>query len=688
MSRDSGQRWKRIEELYHAALELAESQRAGFLEQACAGDEGLRRVVESLLGFHQQAGSFIEAPALDEAARSLASSEATSTQSGEVVARLVGKTVSHYRIVEKLGGGGMGIVYKAKDTKLHRFVALKFLPEEMSKDHQALKRFQREAQAASALNHPNICTIYDVDEHEGRPFIAMEYLEGRTLKQRMAVGARGARPTGQGERRSPLQIDNLLDLAIQLTDALDAAHSRGIIHRDIKPANIFVTERGQAKILDFGLAKLTSPLPGTPALSIDPESLTSPGMAVGTVDYMSPEQVRAEELDARTDLFSFGVVLYEMATGRRAFAGDSPGTIFDAILNRAPIAALRLNPELPPELEHIINKALEKDREKRYQSAHELLADLNLLKTQFSPGPTATMAVAKLLRKPRFAVTGGLAVLALGLSATWFFRHNAKIHWAKEQAIPQIIQLVDVSRYPEAFALAQEAERYIPDDPTLRKLWPEISSVLTIRTIPEGADIFMKPYQAKDANWDFLGRSPIEKIRIPPGFFRWKVQKEGFATIEVASAGKGSVSAFWDPMVKDGKINFNLVETANAPSGMVLVPGGNFSLNIPGLLHLAGFPLQDYWIDKYEVTNQEFKRFVDAGGYSNRRFWKQQFVKVGRTLSWEEAMKEFRDRTGRPGPATWESGDYPEGQGDFPVTGISWFEAAAYAEFVGKSLPT
>ncbi len=303
-----------------------------------------------------------------------------------------------------------------------------------------------------------------------------------------------------------------------------------------------------------------------------------------------------------------------------------------------------------------------------------------------SPSPmpaSASLPVTRLLRKPRFAVPGALAVLAVGLFATWFFKHNAKIHWAKEQAIPQIIQLVDVIRYPEAFALAQEAERYIPDDPMLRKLWPEISSVLTIQTTPEGADIFMKPYQAKDANWDYLGRSPIEKIRIPHEFLRWKVQKEGFATIEVAIEGEDTTF-----LVKNGKRNFNLVETANAPSGMVLVPGGNFSLTIPGLLELPALPLQDYWIDKYEVTNQEFKRFVDAGGYSNRQYWKQSCIKDGRVLSWGDAMKEFRDRTGRPGPATWEAGGYPEGKGDFPVTGISWYEAAAYAEFVGKSLPT
>ena len=405
------ERWNEVDRLLQSALDRPAAERDVFLQSVCGGDEQLERELRLLLAAHDDAGSFLAAPAIEMAARDL-----VGRRSGDGLRAgrdpLIGQTLSHYRIVERLGGGGMGVVYKAEDARLQRFVGLKFVSPDLAQDPDALARFRREARAASALNHANICTIHDIGEQNGSAFLVMELLEGVTLKHRIDGGA--------------LEIDLLLALAIEIVDALEAAHAAGIVHRDIKPANLFVTSRSHAKILDFGLAKVHASGRGDTTTRA---GLTSPGSVMGTVAYMSPEQVRGQDVDARTDLFSFGVVLFEMATGQTPFQGDTEGVIFDGILNRAPASAVQLNPELPYEAERIIAKCLEKERELRYQHASEIRADLQRLQrdrqsARLVPGPPTEGRVLPRGRILWLSAGAALVIAALAVAGGLYNRRT------------------------------------------------------------------------------------------------------------------------------------------------------------------------------------------------------------------------------------------------------------------------
>jgi eukaryotic-like serine/threonine-protein kinase len=568
---------------------------------------------------------------------------------------MIGKTISHYMILEKLGEGGMGVVYKALDTKLNRTVALKFLPAKALQSEEEKRRIVREAQAAAVLNHPNIATVHEINEINDQSFIVMEYIEGSGLEKRIAKGS--------------LKIDGVLDLVIQIGEGIQAAHENGIVHRDIKPNNVMVTETGRVKLMDFGLVKMR-----------DVSLLTKEGTTLGTVPYMSPEQAMGEEVDHRTDLWSLGVLLYEMIAGQRPFKSDYEQALIYLIINEDPEPLRKHVPDISLELVRIIDRLLEKNKENRYPSATELLNDLKKYRDssrQEELGVLNARAVLHRLRRPQIAIPTIAAILVIVLVTGWFFNKQANIRWAREEALPQIEQLIRNWQFTDAYKLAEQAEMYIPRDPMLAMLIPMCSFNIDIDTEPPGANIYIKEYHFPESEWNYLGVSPIEGIRLPVGIFRWKIEKEGYETV-MAAASTWDIQIGSENTFAPNHFMRVLDEIESVPPGMTRVAGAQTPL----------VTLDDFFIDRYEVTNRRYKDFIDNGGYRSREYWKYEFIKDGRILSREEAMGEFVDQSGRPGPSTWLAGHYLEGEGDHPVSGISWYEAAAYAEFAGKRLPT
>ncbi|HYN07723.1 MAG TPA: protein kinase [Vicinamibacterales bacterium] len=568
---------------------------------------------------------------------------------------MIGETVSHYRILAEIGAGGMGVVYKAEDLRLGRFVALKFLPPQLVRDDDAKRRLFAEARAASALDHANVCTIYDVEElPDGRAFLAMAFCDGETLTARLE---RGAVPAGEAAR-----------LALQIAHGLARAHQAGIVHRDVKPGNIMVTREGEAKILDFGIAKAA----GGP-------DLTRTGTTVGTIAYMAPEHIRGGPADEQSDVWALGVVLYEMLAGRRLFSGSDNFELLQAIVER-PLPPLQ-SPGVSAELTGIVSRALDRDRGKRYAHASEMAQALEQYLQHTTTGTVTDGAVVRGRSRSR-AIVAAVLVIAGGLAGFWVWRSSGA-RSARQAALPEALRLADLDRYGEAFVLATSAERAIAGDSVLASLWPRISRTITITTSPDGADVSFSVIGG-DGTWHPLGRTPLTNVRVPRGVFRWRVEKPGFDTLDIVRSTEAVVLL---PGLQDGLV---LAPSGATPAGMVpvSVPAAGLRITITGFDYNTSVPAPSYFIDAREVTNAEFKAFVDAGGYEKRDFWTEPFVRNGQPLDWTTAMTIFRDHTGRPGPATWQGGAPPAGQEQHPVTGVSWYEAAAYAAFRGKRLPT
>ncbi len=589
-----------------------------------------------------------------------------------------GTRLGPYEIQSLIGAGGMGEVYLARDTRLQRIVAIKVLPAHLSSNPDLHARFAQEAKSISALQHPNICVVHDIGSQGGVDFMVMEYVAGQTLDKLVPAGG--------------LPTDVAVRYAIQIAEALARAHAAGIVHRDLKPANIMVGEDGLVKVLDFGLAKLAAP---ASASSNDGATIvsgaTTPGMIVGTLAYMSPEQAEGKSIGARSDIFSFGAVLYEMLAGKKAFDGQSSAALLAAVMRDDPKPLNELRRDVPPEVGRIVNRCLKKDPAARYASGAEVARDLKDCRDLLFPESGVGLSPARIARearRPRVLLPLLLVVILLVSGASWLVKRSRDARWAREVAVPEISKLADQGKFGDAYALAVKAEKFIPGDPALAKLWPVISYQVSLDSAPPGADVYRRGYGDANAPWVLVGRTPVENLRQPRGMFVWKFEKPGFGTaLRMTSALFG-----WYPATPGHPVagSVTLDEVGKTPLGMVRVSPAKYSptLFIPGYEGMPELELKDYWIDQYEVTNRQFKAFVDQGGYQKREYWKFPFERNGKTLSWDEAMALFRDGTGRPGPKDWAQGEYPKGQDDFPVTGISWYEAAAYAEFAGKSLPT
>ena len=574
----------------------------------------------------------------------------------EIPQALAAELQDRYRLERELGRGGMATVYLAHDVKHDRPVALKVLHPELAVALGS-ERFQREIRFAARLQHPHILSVYDSGESAGRLWFTMPYVEGESLRDRL-------------RRSGALAFDDALRVAREAAEALGYAHEHGVVHRDVKPENILLTRDGNTLVADFGIARAVGPEAG--------EHLTATGLSLGTPAYMSPEQAAgASDIDGRSDLYSLGCVFYEMLSGQPAFTGNTPQSVIAKRFSDPPPSLAKLDGRVPAALEAAVTRVLSREPRDRFATASEFAAAL----AASSGGPGVRRARSR-RRIPAVGVLAlGLLLCAAIAVAAWYPRHSRRAEaarWAADTAIPLLRALVDSGVWDSAYIVARKAQAIVPADSELASLWPQLSDTLTIRTDPPGARVRWMRYRAPPGDSGaLLGTTPLPKARLPRRISRLRLEKPGYQPLEVA---------VWTAFATRG--TFALRRDGDTAMAMVRVAGGGTELNLPGLEQLDSLSLGDYLMGRYEVTNRQYKTFLDAGGYTRREWWREPFTTNGRPLAWSDAVARFVDRTGRPGPATWEGGNYPPGQAEHPVTGVSWYEAAAYAAYAGAELPT
>jgi formylglycine-generating enzyme required for sulfatase activity/tRNA A-37 threonylcarbamoyl transferase component Bud32/predicted esterase len=648
-----GQSEMLVDHLFSQAVDMLPDDRALYLAAVCKDDPVLRRLVESLLFENDRLSGFLSTPVF--AADGLA--DATTVPPQSFLAP--GSRLGRYTIQETLGLGGMGVVYRARDEKLEREVAIKMLASGVLRNDAARRHFHLEALALAKLNHPNIAAVYDVGEQDGQDYIVMELVQGEPLSA--LLRAKGGKEDASGYGSGPLDVPTASQIVLEVLDALKEAHARGVVHRDLKPGNIMMTPKGHVKVLDFGLAKL-----------LDGDTIVTQTLGIaGTPMYMSPEQVLGEPVDTRTDLWSLGVIYYEALTGQPPFRGESTISVLRAVTQAPLTHAKKIQPLLPPLADAIVTRALEKNPKKRYASAEEMERDVALL------AKPPQVEAHPWWQQPRWLLTCFAVILAAVSAGGWaLWRHVADERWASEVAPAKIENEMTAWHPLEAMALLEHAQKALPNDAHLEQLEERYTLATSITSEPTGATVEIQDYIKPHSPWKTLGKTPLVNVRIPKELspVRWKIAKQGVGEMVVAPlAGK--------------KMDFQLAKHLAAPAGMVYVPSQNFRDWVAFLGPIGPWELPAHYMDRYEVTNRDYQQFVDGGGYSKAQYWSALMEKHGQQVAWSEAVVGFTDTTGRPGPSTWTGGHYPEGQANYPVSGVSWYEAMAYAAWAGKSLP-